>query len=623
LTHLKRFTKLHSGRSSGSHGTEGRNVNLGEIGLHWSRETEFTARAMRLVAAVLMLAGAVGVTSVALAQAPPPTTNPVPQGSPIPRVLPPAPPSVAPGTVIPPPSAPGAEVPNRPVRVTSVEIEGVTAYPQPDVAQLTAGLTGPSVPLPQIDAARQAILQRYRADGYVLTTVSVNLDGNGRLRFVVVEGRIASVKLDGDIGAAGTQVLRFLNRLTEKQPIDSVTLERYLLLAQDVPGISLRAVLEPSSDQPGALNLIAQVSRKPVSGLATIDNRAFNETGPIEMLGLVDFNSFTSLGEKTEISYYHTFPNSQNFGQASTEVFIGASGLKVRIYAGYGATNPTGSLGAGGYHGTTGVFGTAAIYPVIRSRQQTLNVYLAFDGIESTIDNGVPQALASYDALRVLRAGEDYALSDLLLGADRSAINALSVRLSQGMKLLGASTNGISPTSPRQNEQTGFTKINFEASRTQTLFSPWEGSSVGLMGLLTGQWTNVILPPAEQFYLGGARFTRGYYAGQVPGDKALAATIELQLNTGFETTVFGQSLDIANQFYLFYDWGETWQNLATDHATMINSAGGGVRTQLTRYVEVDFEGLARFNKFPTGGSAGSGVSPLYGGAFYWRVLTRF
>ena len=186
-------------------------------------------------------------------------------GSPIPRVLPPAPPSVAPGTVIPPPSAPGAEVPNRPVHVSSVEVEGVTAYPQPEIAQLAAGLVGPAVPLPQIDAARQAILQRYRSDGYVLTTVSANLDANGRLRFVVTEGRIASVKLDGDIGPAGTQVLRFLNRLTEKQPIDSVTLERYLLLAQDVPGVSLRAVLEPSADKPGALNLIAQVSRQQVS----------------------------------------------------------------------------------------------------------------------------------------------------------------------------------------------------------------------------------------------------------------------------------------------------------------------------------------------------------------------
>src|SRR4029077_8870767 len=122
---------------------------------------------------------------------------------------------------------------------------------------------------------------------YVLTTVSVNLDGNGRLRFVVTEGHIASVKLDGDIGPAGTQVLRFLNRLTEKRPIDAVTLERYLLLAQDVPGVSLRAVLAPSSDQPGALPLIAQVSRQKVSGLVTTDNRAFSETGPVETLGLI------------------------------------------------------------------------------------------------------------------------------------------------------------------------------------------------------------------------------------------------------------------------------------------------------------------------------------------------
>ena len=236
-------------------------MNGGEIGQNQGRETEFAALARRSSAAALVLIGAVGAVVPALAQAPP-VVNPVPQGSPVPRILPPAPPAVGPGTVIPPPSEPAAEVPNQPVRVSSVDVEGVTAYPQPEIAQLTAGLIGPAVPLPQIDAARQAILQRYRADGYVLTTVSAKLEANGRLRFVVTEGRIASVKLDGDIGPAGTQVLRFLNRLTEKQPIDLVTLERYLLLAQDVPGVSLRAVLEPSSDQPGALNLIAQVSRQ-------------------------------------------------------------------------------------------------------------------------------------------------------------------------------------------------------------------------------------------------------------------------------------------------------------------------------------------------------------------------
>ena len=125
----------------------------------------------------------------------------------------------------------------------------------------------------QVEAARQDILGRYRSDGYLLTGVTLADGGGGRVRFVVTEGHIAEVKLDGDIGPAGTQILRFLNRLTEKRPIDSATLERALLLAQDVPGVSLRAVLRPSTEAPGALTLIAQVQRTPWGATIVADNR--------------------------------------------------------------------------------------------------------------------------------------------------------------------------------------------------------------------------------------------------------------------------------------------------------------------------------------------------------------
>ncbi len=232
---------------------------------------------------------------------PPSILQQVPQGSPIPRILPSEPPSTIPGPAVPrlPPSA---EAPNQTVRVTNVSIDGVTAFPLQELQRNIEGLTGPDVPLARIEAARQSVLSQYRTEGFVLVTVSAKVDAAGRLLFVVTEGRIASVKLDGDIGPAGTQVLRFLNRLTEQQPIKSATLERFLLLAQDVPGITLRAVLEPSSDEPGALNLIAKVSRKAVSGLVTFDNRAFYQTGPVEGLGVLDLNSFTEFGEKTEFS---------------------------------------------------------------------------------------------------------------------------------------------------------------------------------------------------------------------------------------------------------------------------------------------------------------------------------
>ena len=557
--------------------------------------------------------------------------NPVPQGTPVPRVLPPAAPSTTPGSALPALPPPGAEVPNRNVRVTEVSVEGVTAFPQPRIARYAEGLTGPATPLPQIDAARQSMLQEYRSAGYVLTTVSAGLDAAGKLRFIVTEGRIASVKLDGDIGPAGVQVLRFLNRLTERQPVDAATLERYLLLAQDVPGISLRAVLQPSAEEPGALNLIAQVSRRAVSGVLSFDNRAFDQTGPIEGLAVLDFNSFTEFGEKSEISYYHTFPNTQNFGQFAEEFFLGGSGLKMRVYAGIGLAVPAGG-GPGGlaslnYHGRTDVFGATLSYPVIRSRQQTLNLGVTLDAIESEVQDNASATggygRASFDSLRVVRLSAEYALSDLWLGASRTGLNAASLRVSQGLHALGAQPNGA-VGAPRTNERTDFTKLNFELSRTQTLFAPWEGASVAVMGLVTGQWSSHILPPAEQFYLGGSRFTRGYYAGQIPGDKALAATVELQLNTGTDLSLWGLSADISTQFYVFYDWGQTWQNQAVDFATKVASTGGGVRLQVTRYTEVDLEALARFNRFPTGNAGASGgVSAINGIGLFWRVLGRF
>jgi hemolysin activation/secretion protein len=548
-------------------------------------------------------------------------SNPVPQGSPIPRMLPQAPPAVSPEGLEPPSPMPSEPANATPVPITRVSVDGVTVYPAADLATLTAGLIGPAVPFSRIDAARQAILRHYRADGYVLCTVSASYDAaTGQLRFQVTEGHIASVKLDGDIGPAGTQVLRFLNRLTEEPVIRAATLERYLLLAQDVPGITLHAVLQPSAEQPGALNLVAQVSRQMVSGLLATDNRASPLTGPIETLAGISLNSFTEFGEKSEVSIYHTWPNSQTFGQASYETFVGSSGLKLQIYGGAGASTPTGPLATINYNGVTQIFGAKASYPVIRSRQQTLNTYLSLDGIETSINttpSGSP-AVTSSDQLRILRLGADYVLSDLWAGDQRPAEDIVSGRLSKGFDILGASAGA---SAPRAGEQVNLIKFNFQVSRTQTLFYPWQGASVALLGLVAGQWSDSILPPSEQFYLGGAQFTRGYYAGQVAGDKALATTAELQLNTPVDLSRLGLTTELTSQFYVFYDWGEAWQNQAADLAPRIASAGGGVRLQATRYVEVDFEGLARFNRYPNG--SGPSVSALYGGAFYWRVLTRF
>jgi hemolysin activation/secretion protein len=568
----------------------------------------------------LLLALTVMAARPGLAQTPP-SLNGIPQppaGSPIQRLTPQQLPPVSPNGVNLSPIEQG-EVPNIPITVRRVELTGATLF-NAEVQPYLNGLTGPGTPLTQLDKAREDILQYYRSRGYALTSVALAIDrSNGVVRYTVIEGHFAAVKLDGDIGPAGSMVLRFLNHLTEYPVIDSLTLERWLLLAQDVPGVTLSTVLEPSKDDPGALTLVAQVSLKHVSGLASLDNRAFYLTGPIEFLGIVDLNSLSAWGDKTEFAYFHAFPNSQNFGQVSSEWFIGSSGLKLKIYGGAGANLPTGSLAALKYDGWTDIFGTQVTYPVIRSRRQNLNVYTSLDALESTVYVGDPSAQSSADEVRALRVGEDYIVSDLLLGNTMPGTTQFSSRLSRGLDFLGGfHGEAVPPAVPRQGEQHNFTAIRFETSRTQTLFEPWDGASVALMGLVTGQWTPDILPPAEQFYLGGSRFTRGFYSGQVPGDKALAVTVEPQLNTLIDLSWIGSRTEVASQFYLFYDWGESWQNLSSDLHARLASAGGGMRLQMTRNVEVDLEALGRLTIHPPPATA-----DMNGIGLYWRVVGRF
>ena len=543
----------------------------------------------------------------------------IPQGSPIPRIAPPIRPSVS-GPV---PTAPGPQIsrgnPDDVFQVSAGLVEGSTVYPDASWAALLAPVRG-RITRAQVEAVRQEILARYRADGYLLTGVSLADGGAGRVRFVVTEGHIAEVKLDGDIGPAGVQVLRFLNRLTEKRPIDSDTLERALLLAQDVPGIAVRAVLRPSAEAPGALTLVAQVERTPWGAVFVADNRGTPFTGPEGALLAIDANSFTEYGERTTVSLYRSFNNTQIFGQIATEAFVGDSGLKIRLFGGSGTADPSGALRANRYHGVTTNAGLTASYPVIRTRQHTLGVFGTFELLESEIFTGQPGRQTSRDNLRILRGGAEYARQDTWLGASRSAVSQASLKVSRGLDAFGAS-----PSNPinvgRQNQVVAFTKVNVELSRTQTLFQPWDGATVALQATIAAQYSPDILPSAEKFYLGGARLNRGYYAGEVTGDKAWSTAIELQLNTSFAFEALGYPLDVGTTFYSFYDWGETVENQKTDPNRRLHSFGAGTRLRFTPNLSVDLEWAHRVVRRPLG--VQSGTPALRGDAFYWRLVSRF
>ncbi len=550
----------------------------------------------------------------------PPNLPNVPEVSPLEHIQPvPAPGLNAGLPDFTPLNATGA-LPDVKIFVHSVAIVGATAFPAGRLAQLAPDLTGQTVPLARLEADRLAMVDLYRAQGFVLTTVSLEINAQGDVRFIVTEGRIVAVKLSSDIGPVGTLVLRFLNHVTQERPIREATLERWLLLCDQIPGVFVQAVLQSDSTDPGALTLVAEVSKQTIAALVTTDNRSLTDTGPSEGLGVVDINSVTALGDQTEFSMFHTSGGTDNFGQAAESFFIGSHGLRVRLYAGFGEANPGGVLREVAYHSSTTVFGAQLSYPLLLRRNESLDAALRFDGAENAIDTAGIRA--SYDSLRVLRGSLQEAWQDIWLGDSRDALSLVNVLISQGIPALGASRdNRTAPPAGRADENFGFYKINATVRRTQTLLAPLPNTTIALKLEAGGQFTSDVLPSAEQFCLGGARYTRGFYACQEVGDSAAYATAELQLNTGYSFDLFAQEIDLGAQFYGFYDWGESFSNLGTDLDHRLASVGGGARFALTRSLEADVEYDQRLTRqlLP----ASTGAAPLAKSSIYFGITARY
>ena len=82
-------------------------------------------------------------------------------------------------------------------------------------------------------------------------------------------------------------------------------------------------------------------------------------------------------------------------------------------------------------------------------------------------------------------------------------------------------------------------------------------------------------------------------------------------------------INVAAQFYGFYDHGNTYQQTPRRSPNVtLSSEGIGVRLNLTRYTEFDLEGVRSATRGCRKARAGV-VKPLKADALFWRVVGRF
>src|SRR6266436_3340875 len=516
-----------------------------------------------MVACVRSIAAAwamVSVSFAAVAQVVPPGAQIVPPSDqpgrererferpPVPLAQPGGPAISVPGIEAPPGAAETKLV------IRQIRIVGATVYTAAQLAELYADLIGKRVTLQAVYDLAQRITAKYGGDGYVLARAIVpvqQLDPNGAVvKIQVVEGYIERVEWPPELSAYRDFFSYYAGRITAERPVNIRTIERYLLLAGDLPGLKFKNSIRPHPTKVGAAILVVEVTHKPVDFFARVDNRGTPARGPLEFLTSSTFNNFLGGHEALTLTAAGAFKTRElQYYAANYRQVLTGEGLTYFATASYGFGHPgTEELEILEYRTRSFYAETGLAYPVIRA----------------------------HDRMRGMRVRVDADSADAVGG-----INQLYFVFSQGVRGLGATQNGQELAS-RANGRVDFSKMELTVSRLAPL--PL-GTGFSALVAAYGQYAMTPLLVSELCGYGGRLFGRGFDPSQFVSDSCLEALLELRYDIPIQLPALTQA-----QLYGFVDHG--WlHNIAPVAATFTTvdaaSFGGGLRLGWLNAVTAD------------------------------------
>jgi hemolysin activation/secretion protein len=496
-------------------------------------------RQIAVIAATLLFA------SAAVAQIIPPseqlgrererfTQPPAPQAQPGPGAI------SLPSTVAPTGAA------NITIIVRDVRITGSTIYGAKDFLPLYQALLGNKVTVQAVYDLARAITAKYGNDGYVLSRAIVppqQLSPKGAIVHIeIIEGYVDRVEWPKSLSRYRDFFSSYAAKIIADRPVNIRTIERYILLAGDLPGLKFATSLRASDINKAASTLIVEVTEKHIDALARVDNRGTPARGPIQYLAATTLNnllgqhealtlSWASVEPMRELQYYSLY-----YRQALT-----SEGLTFFADANNNGGRPgTAPLELLNYRTSGNYFDAGLSYPVIRSRERNLTL----SGLIFSSDNfsnilGVP---FNDDKLRGLRGKIDADIADVLRG-----VNQFNLTFSQGIEGLGSTVNG-NPLASRSAGRVDFSKLEISANRTQPLFDP-----VSVYLATYAQYGFEPLLSPEQCGYGGRFFGRAFDPSQFLGDSCFEALGEARYDISTVTPQGGQV-----QLYGFADYGRLW-----------------------------------------------------------------
>ena len=448
--------------------------------------------------------------------------------------------------------------------LNEVKVEGNTVFVNGEIEALYADMVGKTITLTDVYVLRDQITKLYREEGYVLSRAILPPQkiSEGSVTFRIIEGYLNNITIEGDIQGDKDIIDAYVAKIkAASSPLNSADLERYLLLMNDLHGVTANGVLKPAQNASGAADLAIIIGHNFIDGLIGIDNSGTKFIGEYLVQGQVNVNS--ALGMYEQISF-RTIQDLEfeeiQFYELNYRQPLGNEGTVLELTYGMTDTEPGSTLTSLAIEGDTQIAQIEVTHPFLRSRRENFTGRAQFTFKETETDSLGLNLFK--DRTRVLTVGGTYDLAD-----NHGGVNLVDAAVHQGLNIFDATNNSM-PKS-RGNANAEFTKFTIEASRLQhidgNLYFLVEGK---------GQYALDALLVGEEFGIGGD-FGRGYDFSELTGDHGAAAKAELQYGIDVDTELVS---DV--QLYTFYDFGTIWQEdkiAGAQSRQSLASAGVGTR----------------------------------------------
>lgn len=448
-------------------------------------------------------------------------------------------------------------------------IKGSTIYGKRKFSRLFRKYLHRRVNLEQVYIIAQEITNMYRTDGYILSKAVVPPQKieEGVVQIDVIEGFVDRVAIQGQVRGPRKLLNEYRKSLLKSRPLKARDLERYLLLVDDLPGVTVKSVLTPSKFKQGATNLTLILNNKGYDGSFGADNRGSKFNGPIQINAGISSNALLKNYERIGLQGVVTSDTDElSFFSGFYEQPISSEGTKLFFSGSISNSEPGSALKDFEVVGESKTFTLKLTHPFIRSRSENLNGFVGYTNRD--VETEILGQLDSEDRLRIVNLGVSYDFVDEYRG-----VNLVSFNLSKGFDIFGSTETGTEKLT-RATGHSDFTKITGTALRLQQLAPSWM-----LLGSLSWQYSLEKLLASEEFGVGGAQYGRAYDSSEITGDQGLAFKLELQ--KAFQPKKkYLRDL----QAYTFFDYGKVWNRneTVTGFKTQdIYSLGLGIRFNIT------------------------------------------